>query len=269
MVSGTTSIEPYAGFKLDADTVVVSAAHQRAKLAVLGVDATAFGHCVDPSFFIGMAIHAGVNSGISSEGAINMVQSLIVHRCALLDEELSVNGEIKSISEVPRGRSTDTDVWFNDENGEPVITARCTSLRPNPDQAPGRGAGARAAPIIEDLELLAMGATHELSPECVKAYSSEGNSIHYDLAAAQKAGFRAPLIGGGMGVHFLLADLWRRRAPQALSCDIYFRRPIFWDDAVTIGILGDNRAQALVKRDSHGALKVATEIAIHELISAP
>ena len=50
---------------------------------------------------------------------------------------------------------------------------------------------------------------HELTPDAVKAYSSEGNAIHYDMDAATQAGFRAPMIGGGMGVHFLIDALAR------------------------------------------------------------
>ena len=33
----------------------------------------------------------------------------------------------------------------------------------------------------------------------------------------------APLIGGGMGVHYLTAELWRRNAPHAFNADVYFR----------------------------------------------
>ena len=68
----------------------------------------------------------------------------------------------------------------------------------------------------------------------MKRYSSEGNSIHYEMAAAQRVGFRAPLIGGGMGVHYLLASIMSGYAPEQIDLDIYFRRPIFWDDAFAV-----------------------------------
>ena len=48
----------------------------------------------------------------------------------------------------------------------------------------------------------------------------EGNSIHYEQEAAEQAGFRAPLIGGGMGVHYLTAEMWRRYQPRP-SVPIY------------------------------------------------
>ena len=54
-----------------------------------------FGEDVDPAFFIGLAIHAGIDSGISAEGNINMLQRMIQHRPAKLDEPLTVRGEIQ------------------------------------------------------------------------------------------------------------------------------------------------------------------------------
>ena len=44
-----------------------------------------------------------------------------------------------------------------------------------------------------------MGGIVELTPQAVRDYSVEGNSIHYEEKAAARAGFRAPIIGGGMG----------------------------------------------------------------------
>ena len=62
-----------------------------------GIDAGVFGGQVDPAFFIGIAIHAGIRSGISAEGNINMLQGLQMHRPALLDEPLNVRGEILEV----------------------------------------------------------------------------------------------------------------------------------------------------------------------------
>ena len=42
------------------------------------------------------------------------------------------------------------------------------------------------------------------------------------------------IIGGGMGVHYLVHTLWKECQPTAWDLSIYFRRPIFWDDAFTV-----------------------------------
>ena len=107
-------VEPEAGFQYLADTISVAPTHQTEKLAACGIDAGIFGEQVDPAFFIGIAIHAGIRSGTSAEGNINMLQGLQMHRPPLLDEPLNVRGEILEVRAVPRGRRVHTDVWFED-----------------------------------------------------------------------------------------------------------------------------------------------------------
>jgi hypothetical protein len=284
-------VVPHQGFNYLPDTVAVTAAHQVDKLLACGIDADIFAGQVDPAFFIGMAIHAGINSGISAEGNINMLQSLRMHRPVLLDEALMVKGQILAVTEVPRGLRVATDVWFEDAHGQRVISAPRTSLRPNPRRAESKshsadvtdkdkdkykakdkdkGAGERPQPVVDDLSALAFLASYQLTPEGVRAYSMEGNSIHYEMEPAQKAGFRAPLIGGGMGVHFLMAELWQAHkhsgGPQAFDAEIYFRRPIFWDDSVGVYSRADDQtgwnAMALLKEDAQGKQKVGTEISL-------
>ncbi|MEZ5557954.1 MAG: hypothetical protein R3E86_05330 [Pseudomonadales bacterium] len=256
-------VEPVAGFEYLPDTIEVSPAHQAEKLEACGLDADIYAGLVDPSFFIGIAIHAGIRSGISAEGNINMLQSLVQHRPARLGEPLAVRGRITAVTQVPRGRTIDTDVWFADARGERVVTARRRSLKPDPDRAGTRGAGERPAAVIEDVAALTSLADYELTPDRVRAYSMEGNSIHYELDAAQRAGFRAPLIGGGMGVHYCMAALWSRFQPETLDLDIYFRRPIFWDDRFTVAARQHGSRWSAIGLVKEG--KVLTEARINAL----
>lgn len=259
-------VDPYAGFEYTPEQISVTREHQHEKLAACGIDAKVFGEDVDPSFFIGLAIHAGINSGISAQGNINMLQTLKVYRPPQLDEDLQVTGLIRDVKPVPRGRTLHSEVSFSDASGEVVIQANRVSLKPDPDAQASRGAGDKPAPIIKDVSLLQTADTYQLTPDGVKAYSSEGNSIHYEEAAAISAGFRAPLIGGGMGVHFLMAYLWASsedRQQVSFAADIYFRRPIFWDEAVSVAVERGNppSVMALLKPDG----KVGTELALHLL----
>jgi hypothetical protein len=254
-------LDPYAGFEYETDTVIVTSDYQREKLSICGIAPETFGGAVDASFFIGIAIRAGVASGISAQGNVNMLQSLVQHRPALLDEPLTVRGRITAVTEVPRGRTIDTDVWFEDDAGSRVITARRRSLKPDPGKSE-RGAGDRPPPVLADPAAAAVLASHTLTPEIVVDYSEEGNSIHYDLEAARKAGFRAPLIGGGMGVHYLLAAVYAGNPVQHFDLDIYFRRPIFWDD--TFNVVRAENAMALARQEGD-TVKVLTEMRINDL----
>ena len=257
-----TWIDPYPGFQYHEDTISVSTEFQREKLTQCGIDSGVFGNQVDPSFFIGIAIHAGINSGISAEGNVNMVQMLHQHRPALLDEPLTVRGEITAVDEVPRGRALHTSVTFWDSTNLPVIRANRVSLKPDPDKIGQRGAGERPAPVIQDVFGLELKSTYQLTPERVKGYSSEGNSIHYEEAAARAAGFRAPLIGGGMGVHYLMAELWKLQTPNEFLAEIYFRRPIFWDETIQVGLCNAQDKNLLALGLVKPLSKVGTEVRI-------
>lgn len=263
------SAEP--GFELTPAEVAVSAAYQAEKLSACGIDPEIFGIHVDPSFFIGIGIHAGIRSGISAEGNVNMLQRLIQYRPVALGETLRVHGRIDSVQAVPRGHTVQTQILFEDASGAVVVDASRTSLRPDPSKGNARGAGERPAPVVATPQATQQLNTHQLTPQRVKDYSTEGNSIHYDEAAAQAAGFRAPMIGGGMGVHFLAAAIWAQGAPEHLDMDIYFRRPIFWDETFATGLLGTPeqcetwQALCLLRDEKELGLKVLTEARVNKL----
>ncbi len=227
-------IEPVAGFEFEPDEIIVTEEYQTEKLAACGLDAGVFKDCVDASFYIGLGIHAGIKNGISAEGNVNMLTALIQHRPVFLGESLTVKGYIKQVNVVPRGHTIETEVWFEGSDGKRAISAPRTSLKPDPSKVGSRGAGDRPAPVIAEVESLSLLDEFKLTPDRVKDYSTEGNSIHYEMDAANKAGFRAPIIGGGMGVHYLLHTLTRHCKPQSFDLSVYFRRPIFWDDDFTV-----------------------------------
>ncbi len=257
--------EPVEGFEFQPETITVTEEYQQEKLAACGLDDKPFRGFVDASFFIAIGIHAGIKSGISAEGNVNMLQTLVQHRPVRLGEPLVVKGHIRKMTEVPRGVTIDTAIEFIGEDGHPAISAPRISLKPDPEKIGVKGAGARPPPVIDDLGRLTSCGEYQLTPESVKSYSSEGNSIHYEMEAANKAGFRAPIIGGGMGVHYLLYSLWQKFNPHSFSLDVYFRRPIFWDDRIEVKVdqLGSRWRAMCLTRDE----KVLTEAAIQKLES--
>ena len=256
-------IEPYEGFQYRAQTTVVESAEQTRALQVCGIDPAVFGGTADPSFFIGIAIHAGVESGISSDGSVNMVQSLVQHGPLALEREISIAGEVVGVEDVPRGKAVTSEVRFAGPDGKTAITAKRRSLRPDPAKAGARGAGDRPAPVVEDMTQLRKLSDVEMTPERVTGYRATGNRIHFDPDAAKAAGFRAPIIGGGMGVHYLAAAIWREFTPQTVDLDIYFRRPVFWDDQLSVMV--DDRGGPWIAICLAKDGKVATEARINRI----
>lgn len=250
-------IEPYKGYRFQPRTMTVEREEQTRLVALCGIDPAIFGDCIDPSGFISLAIQEGVRNRIHSNGTVNMVNTLIQHRQMRLGEPLTVTGEILDVEDVPRGCVATSESRYSCLNGELGATSRRRSLRPDPAKAGIRGAGEKPVTVIEDVARLKALGTFTLDPEDVKAYGGPHNPIHFDPEAARRAGFRAPIIGGGQGVRFLTAEIWRRFSPQVIDLDIYFRRPIFWDDTFTVMVDEEDgvwRAIGLIKEG-----KVATE----------
>jgi hypothetical protein len=259
----TQWIEPYRGFKFQTRDMTVEAAEQARLVELCGIDPAVFADCIDPAGFISLAIQEGVRNAIHANGTVNMVNTLSQYRQLKLGEPLRVSGEILDVEEVPRGRVATSEVWFSGADGKRALSSRRKSLRPDAAKVGVRGAGERPDVVIRDLVGLKAAGSYTLTPERVKAYSGPHNPIHFDPEAAIRGGFRAPIIGGGQGVRFLTAEIWRCLKPQALEMDVYFRRPIYWDDTITVMI--DERddqwqAMALIKDQ-----KVATEARLNRV----
>lgn len=256
-------IDPHPGFEYRPMQVEITAAHQRDKLAACGIDGSVFRENADPAFFVGLAIHAGIESGISAEGNVNLEQQLVQRRPLALGESLTAHGGIIKVEPVPRGRVVHTAVRFETAAGETVIEASRKSLKPDPGAGNARGIGDRPASSLDPIEALAAAAEYELTPIQVKAYSSTGNSIHYEEESARRAGFRAPIIGGGMGVHYLTAFLWSQNSVRSFVAEVQFRRPIFWDDRLAVVHRQIDRHSQVLGLRVRG--KAATEMLIREL----
>ena len=258
-------IEPYQGYQYQQRRMTVEAEEQTRLIALCGIDPAIFGDRMDPAGFISLAIQEGVRSHIHANGTVNMVQSLVQHRQMTLGEALTVSGQILKVTEVPRGRVATSETFYCGVDGKRALTSGRNSLRPDASKVGTRGAGEKPVTVIDDVSRLKEVARFTLTPEGVKAYTGPHNPIHFDPEAAKRGGFRAPIIGGGQGVRFLTAEIWRRFNPRELNMDIYFRRPIFWDDSVTVMVDeqdGQWRAIGLIKDG-----KVATEARINSLAS--
>jgi len=256
-------IEPYRGYKFATREMTVEAREQEHLLALCGIDPAVFGGAMDPAGFISLAIQEGVRNRIHANGTVNMINTIRQERQMTLGEPLVVSGEILHVEEVPRGRVATSETWFCGKDGRRALTSRRSSLRPDASKAGVRGAGERPVAVIDDPARLKQVGQFTLTPEGVRAYSGPHNPIHFDPEAAKRGGFRAPIIGGGQGVRFITATIWQHFAPQVLELDVYFRRPIFWDDTFEVMVDerdGKWRAICLAKDG-----KVATEARINRL----
>ena len=74
-----------------------------------------------------------------------------------------------------------------------------------------------------------------LVPEEVARYSNDGrNKIHSDPEIARQFCFRAPIAAGLIAVHYYLEAVAHRCASGTLDIEIWFKRPMFWDETLTL-----------------------------------
>jgi len=252
--AAAASIQPFKGFRYQERVMVVEPAEEARLLGHCGIDVALFGGNIDPAAFISLAIQEGVRNGISANGGVNMVQSIVQHRPLRLGQDIVVTGEILDVEQTPRGPVTTSETWFANAKGERAITAFRRSLKTDPTRAADpnlRGAGKRPDPVIADPTALREIETHTLTPEHVRGYGLRTtNYIHTEPEAAQRAGYRAPII-------------WRKFNPSTIALDINFRRPLFWDDSFTVCVddrSGQWKSICLAKDN-----KVATEARLADI----
>ena len=227
-------IEPYPGLKYPERRFVIDAIEQNRLLKLCGIDPAIFGDEIDPIAFITLAILEGVRNGVSAKGAVNMAQTITMHRPLSLGEEITVDGGILSVDEVPRGRVAFSETWFTGADGTRAITSTRKSLRPDPAKAAVRGTGHKPVPVIQDFSVLKEVNRITLTPECVTSFTGPNNPVHTDPEVAKKSGYRAPIMGGSQGMRYLSAEIWRQFKPRKLELEIFFLRPIFWDDTFSV-----------------------------------
>ncbi len=232
--AGGDWIEPYSGLTYQDRVMIVAAQDQQRLLRLCGIDPAVFGDHIDPAAFITLAIQEGVRNRVHANGTVNLAQRLMQHRPLALGEALTASGKILDVQEVPRGRVVTSETWFSGADGQRALTTGRLSLRPGAAMASASGTGEKRAPVIPDVSRLTALATATLTPEGVTAYTGPENPIHFDPEVARRKGYRAPIVGGGQCVRFLTAEIWRRFAPRTLGMEIFFRRPVFWDDTVTV-----------------------------------
>ena len=158
-------------------------------------------------------------------------------RIVWLCEELAIPYELKCYARVPATK---------------LAPAEYKALHPS-----------QAAPVITDLSTLTAVGQFTLTPDCVKAYSGPHNPIHFDPDVATRHGYRAPIMGGTQCVRFVTAAIWRRFKPRTLDMDIYFRRPLFWDDTFSVMVDEHNGQWKAICLAKEG--KVATEARINSI----
>lgn len=242
------------GFRFPALEARVTAERRRLYHRCCDVPEGRFGDLADVSIFGQDTALVAVAAGLPLDGRIHL-------RCALrqtapiaLGEPLRLEGRTLPYGPSPRGRLLNAAFAFRRADGAVPLEIEMQYLLPGP------ATGERSARETETEAPFAPLAELALTPEKVMGYSGEvGNLIHFDVAFARAAGFRAPLAQGQMQVTAALGALAAQGLPDAFTLHSRFLRPLHWDERATIEATADRSRLRVLAPDGRIAGTVELE----------
>ena len=247
--AATYRVEP--GFVFPAETIGLAAAEQRRLHGLCDIPLERYGDTCDVGLLARrpiLANTAAIQACHPTVAPVHTVQRLTQHAPVALGETLALSGRYVSVTEVRRGWVARSRWEYRRADGMLVLTVEPDVVLVDPDKKPVPG-GPRPAPPEDPGGWEAL-TRKQCTPETTCGYClNTTNLIHTDPATAQRYGYRAPIIAGNQTVNFVLEALSLAARPQSFSIEVRFRKPVFWDEAVTIegrrdsaGTLTDIRA---------------------------
>ena len=228
------------GFEFEPWTFSVDADYRANKLTCSGIDPAIWGEFLDPSHFALLTIRQVNRDGFSINGSVHMIQHYKQHAPIRAGEEITLKGRVTGIEPAPRGTLFHAAFEVVRPDGSVPLELSRTSVRMDQDsgsKGPGGSGGAPKANPDEGFLGLPKIGEKQMTPEGVGNYSDDKmNRIHDDPEIARQFGFRAPIAAGIMGSHILMEALVKDGGgpPQTLDMDVRFRRPMFWDELLTV-----------------------------------
>jgi hypothetical protein len=249
------------GFQYPARTITHTRQWQSTRLQAADVDPARYGDVAEVGLFGLDCFDSMVDAGLCIDGYIFFDQRFQLLKPVMLDQPVTIRGEVCALIPVSRGLFVDETYRFYDESGTLCLETR---LRGVLNLAPGQQEGLVPEPMprrktqpVEGWELLE---TKQITPRKVRDFSEDiGNDLHFDPQAAQAMGFRAPLAQGVMSSVYLMGGLARRSCPTQMDVTVEYLRPIFWDSTVQLWGLsqcGTTYPAALQSRDEAGKVTV-------------
>lgn len=249
------SLEP--GFEFPERPIVRAAADQARWLAAAGVDPAVWGGIAEPTLWGNDGFRGMKLVRQQPNGYVHLEQLMEVAEAVPLGEAVRFRGTTVAVEPVRKGRRVTQRFEVVRPGGTVAVTLTHIGLLPDPAALAERGGTGCVSPEPEPLDPIAEQA---MTPDRVTTFSREvGNLIHFDPAFARGLGFRAPLAQGLQTMTWMVGALGPVR-PLALRCR--FRRPVFWDEAMTLAGRrgGDGRLVYLETRNPAGKATAQLEV---------
>ena len=255
------------GFEYPTQEVAISAAEQRRLHGYCDIGPQVFGALADASLVSRLPIVMLSNTVVVQRpewGQVHTVQRITQTRAIRLGETLTMYGRIEGCEPHPRGEVMTSSWRYVDASDQIVFVVRPDVLLISPTGSQHERGNSTPSPRETTVPLWQKTCT----PEKTVGYC-EGtfNPIHDNPGIAAEFGFRAPIIAGTQTMSYLLEPLYREQERQQIGVEIAFRRPVFWDDVLSIEgrRTGDDFAYICAL---NGAGKLVADCRVDESIAA-
>lgn len=222
------------GFRFPETTLSRDPTAQNEALKACAVDPAAWVGLTEPSLWGNDGFRAMSAAGQEIDGYIHVEQRLTLSGTVPLGEAVLFSGETVSNEEVPRGRRIVQRFEVHRADRSLAVVSEHIRLLPDLEKmgAKARSGGASPPEPVPGTAI----AEKVMQPQDVVTYSkSVGNEIHFDPEFAARYGYRAPLAQGLMTMTWMTAFLADRlRAAPVAMVVAQFKRPVFWDDPLTL-----------------------------------
>ncbi len=222
------------------------------------IDSALFGGKVDVSVLSNDCLHGARPREALGAKRLHIGVRVRQMRPVPLGEGLSVEARVTAIQPDRRGRYIEVAFQFRASDGSVPVEIDHKSLILDTAPTP---AASRPKPRNAEIEGFDVLREVILTPEMVRGYSYEFPHLtaHHDPEAAAAIGMRAPIAQGLMGFGLLFQEYVRGGMPEAFDIEAKFKRPIFWDDVLSLEM-----AQGREFRARNAQEKTVSELSIYD-----
>jgi len=246
------------GYTFSAWKTVVDDERQGRFHKAVAINSTLFGDTVDVSVLSNDCLHGARPREALGAKRLHTGVRVRQMRPVMLGEHLSVEARVTAIRPDRRGRYIEVAFQFRAPDGFVPIEIDHKSLIL--DAAPPPAA---TGPKPRNTEIEAFDVLRQvtLTPEMVRGYSYEFPHLtaHHDPKASTAIGMRAPIAQGLMGFGLLFQECVRDGMPETFDIEARFKRPIFWDDVLSLEM-----AQGRQFRARNAQEKTVSELSIYD-----
>jgi hypothetical protein len=220
------------GFEFPSYAFCVSADDQSHKLKCSGIEPDLYGNNVDLAMLGLPTLRVLMAYDIPILGGVHLSQRFRQINPIRLEEEIIVKGSITDINPHPRGCILSCKFTYRTSSGNLCVEAERSGIVPIGARKTSLGTPRPEECLDGFVEI----EKRSSEPKKVAEFSSEaGNLIHSDPLVAIQHGFRAPISAGLIGIHLYREAIEKHCArPKYFDMEVWFRRPMFWDDTLSL-----------------------------------